>query len=840
MISLRRAEPTAASSTVTEALNAFARLLRIATLSSLLAFGWSSPGAASPLPLRLDIQDPRPARLHISATADEATLQLSDGQATLVERAAVHGASDAAVSRIRLREDTSILWVHLSGQQSYGWLVAMTPPSPVLIWQGRTDWLGDPGERERTRVQLSDRTGDGVPDVVIGQQRQSYSHCDSEGGPLYNPHALDPRTLRLRPVSLRQFTTETPIHTLEALNELPEGSNQGPAFGHSLGYARASSQAGVPYELRAAESLVSALSDQDPSTYWGEGHPGNGQWEFFSVRRAPGAGAVERISLMPRPADPPPRLGWPTRVLVTDGETTQRLVLPNRPEAGSRYWFSLHTPLRGPCLTFLFEEVQGPRRTRQTGLAEVSILTTLDSEAGLLRLIDEIVADSPEGDSAVATLRTAGARAAVPALLAAWERLSSLGMRRALRVLDHYAPSDRSARESLVVAAQSSSEEVRLAALQSLARLGELALPGLQTLISRPLPLGDEAARMLAPAVGAEALPSLLQAMSEPGGTDRPALRAALHQLFHRSPQQATEELAGRLDPESGSSLPPSVCASVALALRDLEGQARDSSIRCAMGAAPDFASRWRLIRALARARDVPGANRWLSFQAREAAEWMIRREAALVLANRGAPQAGALSASLITDPHPRVRAAGITLLSPTQQSERLVALAQRDSWPLVRAAAIKRLAANRTEPEIEILRQAIEDPSRFVREEAIQALTRLRDIDAWPAVRQRLLDSREWPNVATAAVAYVRALCIQDALPTLERIILRVYRPSPRPRDQHLAAEAALAVRDFDSRRAQEILSSLASPRAPAYLQQVIRNAHSAPQHCTASAGGS
>src|SRR5690606_1704697 len=101
---------------------------------------------------------------------------------------AVALARGASVAVVRGRDETGRVAV----------LVAMRGGRPEVVWTGRLDPHGDPGERTADVLSLEDRTGDGAVDVVVAQTREGVGLCGQPPA-LLHPRALDPASGELRP-----------------------------------------------------------------------------------------------------------------------------------------------------------------------------------------------------------------------------------------------------------------------------------------------------------------------------------------------------------------------------------------------------------------------------------------------------------------------------------------------------------------------------------------------------------------------------------------------------------------------------------------------------------------
>ncbi|HJL07516.1 MAG TPA: HEAT repeat domain-containing protein [Polyangiaceae bacterium LLY-WYZ-15_(1-7)] len=400
-----------------------------------------------------------------------------------------------------------------------------------------------------------------------------------------------------------------------------------------------------------------------------------------------------------------------------------------------------------------------------------------------------------------------------------WLDMPPAEKRRALPVFIRHAGTPV-AREALVGAALDADEEVRAATLEALEAGGESMRPILVDLVPSP-EIGDRAATLLARRAPELALGPILEALGGEGGSERPALREALRAALRRG--APIDAVAAWLD----DAPPIPSRAAAALALAQAGEEAAPLAARAVEGAlrAPeeDFPSRWRLVEAAARLPASGPTDAWLAGLARSADAWMLRAAAIRALAARGAEGARAAARRGLGDETPRVRQAAIRALAELgiegDDVERVAILGRRDGWPLVRASGLR--ALEEVERARPVVRAAVRDRSRHVRAAAIDTLRDAGDAEAWPRIRERMEDDDEWPLVTRAGVAYVRARCLEEGIPALGAVLERALVANPWLPEIEAAAEAVEALAAIGGAAAEPWLERAASDLAPAAVRQ-------------------
>ncbi|MCU0672298.1 MAG: HEAT repeat domain-containing protein [Myxococcota bacterium] len=687
---------------------------------------------------------------------------------------------------------------------------------PVARWTGRLELHGDPGERRRDVLQVADRTGDGVDDVVVASIEEARGICGVETW--LDPHAIDPRSGELRPVALRSLPEVPNEPELAARSERPTELAGDLPLVRALVPRATTSTAGI---ASAVAPPPTALTDGDTSTAWIEGHPSNGRWEAATFGWIATGLHARHLALVPPPE--------PTRVpsavwLVHDGGR----VRVRAPDAPGTWWITLPDAIETRCLSVVLDAPSGEPATAHTGLAEVRAFTEVESGGGLDTLFTKLAGGGSEGDEAARVLTLVG-EAAMPEVARRWPDMPS-AERRALVPLLARSVSRDDAKALLRAAARAEEELLRDAALDACERVGPPGHELLGELVIDPA-VGDDAAVRVARVAPSVALRPLLAAFAIDGGASRPALRDALRVAAARAPRSADAIDAWVLgSPAAGAR------AAVTLALAPAD-ETRALAVRVLTGfdGSDAFEDRWRVVSA---ARFLPreSTNGWVT-NLTHAEEWMLRREAVRAIATwPHDDESRALARPLLDDPYPRVRAAAATALAALEPTERdveaIAVLARRDKWPLVRAAGIEALTG--FERALPILRVGVDDPSRRVRAAAIDGLRVRADDGSWARIEARMNDDGEWPEVISAGIRFARERCLEAGVPTLTAVIERGRRPDAWAPDVDLAMAAIDALVAIGGAEAEATLTRAASESSPPPLRAAANSRERVTQRCT------
>jgi hypothetical protein len=783
-------------------------------------------GASAPVLLRLA---PTDSATQVSVTQAETGATLHVGK--LKVPLPLMDVRELRTEVVTLKGGKSVGVVRIASEQRSAAVLIVRRAAGALeaLWTGQLQPVGDPGERRADALEIADRDGDGAVDVVVGMYDDRIQICGQERA-LLSPRAVDPKTLTLRSVLLNRASTRVAREELVA-SAAPAGPTPPPLL-HALRTVGASSASQQPKEGH------SAASDGDLSTAWVEGRGLAGRFEFVTLRwTAPGR-PIRAIAVVPTPASAEPAAAKHARPRVFSllGDKGDRIVatLPEDPRPGQRYWIVPKSPLAWSCLTVSVDDVFAADIGAGThaALAEIEAYTDVDFEGGLALLVEELGQDGTRGDDATQLL-TQVRGDAVSALVTAWPKLSSVGKRRALRLLFAQPPADPRALDLLRLALRDPAREVNQPALELARKRVESGPAMLLELARDATPQGDAAALALARTGDATTLEGLLSALLIAGGTERPALREALWATFRSAGSAASDVLTRWAGPEPATP-PVAARAAAALALSRLpEAQSSAAAlVRDSLVSAVEFTDQWRLVQAAAALPTEPATDAWLGTLVREAKPWMLRAAALAALQTRNSSTAQSAAEHALSDAYPRVRAAGIKVLgSNAAKIELLSQYARDDKWFLVRAAAVDALP--NTPAGLQVMTAALKDKTPTVRATAVRALQHARAIAAWNQIKPMLENAEEYPEVIGAGIAFAKALCALQAAPSLQAVVVRGLHPEAWSADQELALAALEALSALGGEAAAWARDHAQSPLVPKQVQAAAAAAAAKPGAC-------
>ena len=151
----------------------------------------------------------------------------------------------------------------------------------------------------------------------------------------------------------------------------------------------------------------------------------------------------------------------------------------------------------------------------------------------------------------------------------------------------------------------------------------------------------------------------------------------------------------------------------------------------------------------------------------------------------------------------------------------------------MVRAAALDAVALL---PGAEaVLRSGLQDRRHVVRAAAMRGIRRAKLRAAWPLVLARLTSDKEWPDVTSEAVGYVRELCVHDGAEALLALVQRGAKPNAWEPDVGLALEALDALGALGGDEAEQARAIASSPLAPAGFRETARRSKAVAPACQA-----
>jgi hypothetical protein len=165
-----------------------------------------------------------------------------------------------------------------------------------------------------------------------------------------------------------------------------------------------------------------------------------------------------------------------------------------------------------------------------------------------------------------------------------------------------------------------------------------------------------------------------------------------------------------------------------------------------------------------------------------------------------------------------------------------LTAHAQRDRWPMVRAASYEALA--KLPGTGATLQAGVEDRAKSVRAAALRGLTAARVATAWPAVEKVLRNDNEWAEVTIEAAAYARTLCVQAAREPLVKLLVRALKPDAAPFEAEVGGPVFEALAELGGEAGAEAQRIAARPTSPPGLKAMAKQAASRKPACAVPAG--
>jgi HEAT repeat protein len=462
------------------------------------------------------------------------------------------------------------------------------------------------------------------------------------------------------------------------------------------------------------------------------------------------------------------------------------------------------------------DEAHVPQGASVGALAEIEVYTDLDFGGAA---VDKVAAELDQGGIQAARagelLARLGERGEL-AIEAALPSLAPEGRARAARALAGRAASSPKARGMLAALLADPDDRVRTTALEALLSAGPEPAAQVSARIAVADAFGDKVALALARAAPSLALPSILAAIEQAGGS-RPKLREALSLACDGAGVSGLSAVRGWLENPG-----PNVSARAAVALALASNSKVDGAAVLAgdvvtdtHARAEEFEDLYRLVLAARSARSGAEIDGWLMRLVAGDERWMLRAAALEALVAREAGEALPTARKALSDEYPRVRVtAAKALASDASAAEALATHALRDRWGMVRAAAVLALAARPSARAT--IAQALKDQSSQVRVAAIAALTQAGARDAFGLVEERLRDEHESPEVVAAAIELVRTLCLSQGKDALLARLARGLTPHATSSDAELAAQAFDTLIDLGGASAEAALAAAKSEVVP------------------------
>jgi hypothetical protein len=471
----------------------------------------------------------------------------------------------------------------------------------------------------------------------------------------------------------------------------------------------------------------------------------------------------------------------------------------------------------------------------QVGVAELVAFSEFDAPGATLKDVAKKLS-SDRGSVAAQVLERAGA----PALAAVEQAYGELDARGRAHAIDVAASHDGCVEAAPLLArglCETAGEAPRKAR-EKLERCkgaaGVLAARMVQDAPSRGC-----LAPMLVTLAGPDALEPLADAIALTGEGERET-RATLRTAFADALRSAPRERLTALLGDTRRSALARVEMMRAAGPRVTEALAQsDATMAEAFGGAPTMRTRYVALGPLgelARGGDATAATRIAETMQRDT-DWPVRARAAEL--GVGVPSAQLALVAASRDPEPRVREAALLALSassppPPAGIEAAQAVLHTDGWPFVKAQALGVLArAPATTDVSEALRGALKDASPRVRGATLVAVALRKTAALRGAVRERLDDRDEDPDVRAAAARALGSLCDASSVDRLTELARGLGLPGTPEEEQPIALAALVGLAALQPPDLRDRLAPLMAKSAPPSVRRAAQRAIEARSVC-------
>ncbi len=716
-----------------------------------------------------------------------------------------------------------------SGAGGVAWEAILAAGRTDPIFAGVTGLVsGDPGERVGQAVQIV--PGDETSYVLVGDIREDLSLC-GQTTTLLDPRALYPASLELRPATVQRLGAD---QRASAQKIVATPASAASAAETPLARLLVSRGSSVP-DSRGAE-----LTDGAPQTVWREQRPGVGQGEFV-VMAAPKGVPITRMRIVPAPPGPEGARACAapkTFYVVTSARTFEvELPIDGCIKGGSAFDVALPEPIDSECVAIVLDSSFARVSAHpDVGIAEVTAFSEFDAPGATL---DDVAArlSSDQGIGAAQVLERAG-DAALPAVARAYDALDARGRALAIDV----AASHEKCEDAAGLLARGLCETTGQAPRRAREKLErcKAAAPALAQRLREDAPSRSCVAPVLAMIAPGEALVPIADAI---GATDEAnqKTRAALRAAFGVSLKVAPPgELAALLrDPNRSAASRLEMMRAAERRVVEAPSESAATVSQLFVGA-PAPRLRYLVLGPLgelAHAGDRASAARLADMMANDA-EWPVRARAAEQA--RGLADAADLQGALVAavrDPEPRVREAALAGLveSPPPDGVRAASeVLAHDGWSFVKVQAVGVLMnAPPSSGVDDALGHALGDPAARVRTAAVLGLARRRAASWRDAIRERLDDRDEDPEVRATAATALGGLCDGSAAGRLTELARLLSMPGIDEDAQQVGFGALVGLAALKPKNLQDRLGPLLAPGAPPEVRAAATRALAARGTC-------
>ena len=680
---------------------------------------------------------------------------------------------DVRISAVDVGAGRQVLWVHIPSKTSPGnafEAVVGGQASPFLHSSVTGYTKGQPGGMSGNALELVDVGARHV--IVTGQLREDLTVCGQERT-LLAPRALNPSTLGFEDASFERLP---PAQRAAATRIV--------ATTHTGEVVSPMARLLVPVGASSGESVLP----------WSERRPGVGHGEFLLFRGAYEV-PVSRLSVRVTPPVPSKGGAAPKSFFLVTTTKTYAVTLPEDAwlHPGNTYDVLFPEPLRSSCVSLVLDEAYDHGQPEvEVTVADVGAYSELETPGATLATVAAGLAlGGPRSDAAAGILKRAGDRALAP-LADAWPKLDEQG--RELAVDIAATGTCGQSTPLLLQGLCDASKEVSRKAESALVRCNRAARI-VDAVHDDKVMACPKVAGMLA-LLGREG--ALRPLALQLGKGDKEA-RLATRQAFATAAREATGDRLNVALVDEGLHDDARLEMLRALGPRVVEVASEATKILDRLlSRGDDFSLRYLSlgpIAVLAGAGTRVEIDR-LSGLLSHDKEWPVRARAAELAIGVAGVQAALLGA--IDDENPRVREAALRAVAAQKVSAAAVGVQRRlesDPWPFVRVAAADALSDMPPATDVDrALGAALKaDTSSPVRVAILAALAAHRARAFVDAIRERLDDEREDPEVRVAAARALGALC--DAK-TLDRLT-ELSRAAADPAVEQDALALSLAAID-------------------------------------------
>jgi hypothetical protein len=742
-----------------------------------------------------------------------------------LDRAQIPAESEVTAEVIAIGEARHVVRVTVPLKDTPGqaWEALLAAGQKQPIFAGLTGYVaGDPGERTGREVKVVDVGA--ARFVLVSDIREDLRICGQQTT-LLDPQALYPASLELRSTTAQRVSAEQQ-EGAQRIVATDAGPRAAPSLARLL-VARGSSVPGS----RGAE-----LTDGDPDTVWSERRPHIGQGEFV-VMAAPTDVPIARMQLVVSPsrayasqAGAAPK----TFYLVTESETFE-VTLPGDAwlKPGEAYEITFPQPITTSCVALVLNDAftRGLAHP-DVSVAELVAYSEFDTPGATLDDVAKRLSGE-RGRAAAQLLERAGGLA-MEAAAKAYDGLDARGRARAIDVAASHEGCIESA-PLLVRGLCDPGGEAPRKAREKLDRCRAAAGVLATTVRS------DAARRacvapvlaILAPSEALEPIADALDATGDAEGEARQVLREAFAVALKSAHRGRLEALLGDAHRGAAGRLEMMRAAGMRLAESPADS---DSALAEVLAGAPPMRLRYLALGPLgelAHAGDPLAARRIAGWMVGDA-DWPVRARAAELGAGLAEAQAPLMTA--VRDPEPRVREAAWQALaaSPLQPAavDAARAALDDDGWSFVRVQAVGALSRAPSLAGVDgTLRKAMRDGSARVRASALVAVALRHTASLRGAVRDRLDDGDEEPEVRASAAAALGAVCDTSSLDRLTELVRALGVPGTTEDEQRMALGALVGLAAMQPHDLRERLAPLLARPAP-------DSAHVAAQRALAARG--